>query len=108
MQGRFWGDRVEIKRYGIQGMSPLKKLRSWHVKPEFQFSGKDFLSRRMDCAEKIDKFLNSTLEDLNDPFLLKDMDVAAERISKAVRKREKILIYGDYDVDGCYQHLYFI
>src|SRR5690606_27722132 len=50
--------------------------------------------------ETIDKFLNSTLDDLNDPFLLKDMNLAVKRIAKAIENKEKILIYGDYDVDG--------
>lgn len=101
MQGRFWGDRVEIKKIWDTRYVPFEKAEKLACEAGISiFLAKIFLSRRMDCAEKIDKFLNSTLEDLNDPFLLKDMDVAAERISKAVRKREKILIYGDYDVDG--------
>lgn len=61
---------------------------------------KVFLSRKMDSAEIIDEFLNSTLDDLNDPFLLKDMDFAVNRVVKAIENKEKILIYGDYDVDG--------
>src|ERR1700730_8810669 len=45
-------------------------------------------------------FLNRRLEDLFDPFLLKDMDRAAERLACAISGGEKILLYGDYDVDG--------
>ncbi|HSR52980.1 MAG TPA: single-stranded-DNA-specific exonuclease RecJ [Acidobacteriota bacterium] len=45
-------------------------------------------------------FLNPRLEDLHDPFLMQDMGKAVERIEQAVRENEKILIYGDYDVDG--------
>jgi len=45
-------------------------------------------------------FLEGTLEDLHDPFLMKDMGRAVERIRKAVAEGERILIFGDYDVDG--------
>lgn len=45
-------------------------------------------------------FLNPKYEDSVDPFLLPDMEKAVKRVEKAVRNQEKILIYGDYDVDG--------
>ncbi len=45
-------------------------------------------------------FFRPRLEDLHDPFLMKDMDKAISRIESALQKGEKILIYGDYDVDG--------
>ncbi len=45
-------------------------------------------------------FLDAPLDGLHDPWLLKDMDRAAERLLQAVRGREPILLYGDYDVDG--------
>lgn len=48
----------------------------------------------------IDKFLHPKLEDLNDPFLLNDMEIAVNRIIEAHQNKEKITIYGDYDVDG--------
>ncbi|MFP4547107.1 MAG: single-stranded-DNA-specific exonuclease RecJ [Fidelibacterota bacterium] len=50
--------------------------------------------------EDIEQFLNPTLDKLYDPFLMKDMDRAVERIKTAVNKKEKILVFGDYDVDG--------
>src|SRR5947199_6121758 len=45
-------------------------------------------------------FLHPTFESLHDPLLLRDMPAAIARIAGAIRRREKILIYGDYDVDG--------
>lgn len=50
--------------------------------------------------ENVDIFLNGTLEDLNDPFKMKDMDKFVKRIKHAIDNNEKICIYGDYDVDG--------
>jgi single-stranded-DNA-specific exonuclease len=50
--------------------------------------------------EEAQKFLFGTLEDLHDPFLMKGMKEAVERIREAVARREKILVFGDYDVDG--------
>ena len=47
------------------------------------------------------RFFNPKLSDLHDPFLMKDMDKAVERIDRAVKTGEKIMVYGDYDVDGC-------
>jgi len=45
-------------------------------------------------------FLRPRLEDLHDPFLLRDMDRAVSRLRQAIERKEKILLYGDYDVDG--------
>jgi single-stranded-DNA-specific exonuclease len=45
-------------------------------------------------------FFRPDLSDLHDPFLMNDMDIAVDRLLKAIQKRQKILVYGDYDVDG--------
>ena len=50
--------------------------------------------------KKVKKFLHPSLDDLNDPFLFNDMDKAVKRIVDAINTKEKITIYGDYDVDG--------
>ncbi|CAG5012303.1 Single-stranded-DNA-specific exonuclease RecJ [Dyadobacter sp. CECT 9275] len=50
--------------------------------------------------ESAKNFFRSDLSKLHDPFLMKDMDVAVERLKTAIHAGEKILVYGDYDVDG--------
>lgn len=45
-------------------------------------------------------FFRPTIDLLHDPFLMKDMELGAERLALAIRKSEKVLVYGDYDVDG--------
>jgi len=61
---------------------------------------KVLLNRGFDDCEKIRKFIDPSFEDLNDPYLLKDMDRAVERVKTALANKERIVIYGDYDVDG--------
>lgn len=51
-------------------------------------------------VEDVDMYLNGTLDDLRDPFLLKDMEKIVKRIKIAINKKDKVCIYGDYDVDG--------
>ena len=57
-------------------------------------------ARGFDTEEKADHFLHQTLEDIHDPFLLKDMDKAVDEIRRAIETGVKIAVYGDYDVDG--------
>ena len=45
-------------------------------------------------------YFRPQIEDLHDPFLMKDMELATDRIQQAIQNEEKILVYGDYDVDG--------
>lgn len=58
------------------------------------------ISRGHDTEEKAHKFLNPTVDHLHDPLLLKGMREAADRVHRAIENHEKILIWGDYDVDG--------
>ena len=72
------------------------------IKDEFNVSE---IMARLLCArnieyDEIDNYLNGTLDDLLDPYGLKDMDKFVDRVDEAIKKNEKICIYGDYDVDG--------
>lgn len=58
------------------------------------------LERGIADAEAARRFISRTLSSLHDPFLLKDMEKALDRLDTAIKKRQQILIYGDYDVDG--------
>lgn len=58
------------------------------------------LQRGITTFEDAKKFFRPQLSDLHDPFLMKDMDIAVNRIEEAIGKGENILVFGDYDVDG--------
>jgi len=58
------------------------------------------LQRGVDTFESAREFFRPSLDLLHDPFLMKDMDTAVERLHKAVSEGEGIMVYGDYDVDG--------
>ena len=61
--------------------------------------GELLVERGITTAAAAKKFFRPQLPDLYDPFLMKDMDVAVERLNKAMGKKERILVYGDYDVE---------
>jgi single-stranded-DNA-specific exonuclease len=58
------------------------------------------VQRNITTAGEAHAFFNPSMDYLHDPFLMKDMNIAVERLSTAIKKNEKILVYGDYDVDG--------
>ncbi len=87
----------------------------WVVKPQGRPETVDCLSvslgiprvlanllaqRGIDTPGQAEKFFRPSLEDLHDPFLMRDMDKAVERIERALSTGEKIMVFGDYDVDG--------
>ena len=61
---------------------------------------KILVNREITEEKQIETFLNPTRNDFYDPFLMPDMEKAVERILKAIENQEKVIIYGDYDVDG--------
>ncbi|MBS9525498.1 single-stranded-DNA-specific exonuclease RecJ [Litoribacter ruber] len=58
------------------------------------------VNRGVDTFQKAKDFFRPDLDKLHDPFLMQDMDRAVDRIQKAILAQEKIMVYGDYDVDG--------
>ena len=59
------------------------------------------VARGIRTADQARKYFHPQLLELHDPYLMKDMDKAVERLNEAMGQRERIMIYGDYDVDGC-------
>ena len=78
-------DRVEKISKELAVPSPLARI---------------LLNRGIDSFEKALVYFRPSLENLYDPFLMKDMDRAVDRLMLALQRGEKILVYGDYDVDG--------
>lgn len=58
------------------------------------------VQRNITTGEEAKAFFYPSLDYLHDPFLMKDMNIAVDRLSTAIKRNEKILVYGDYDVDG--------
>jgi len=65
-----------------------------------EFISSLLIQRGITDYEEAEAFFRPNLNDLHNPFLMKDMDKAVERISYAIENKQKVLIYGDYDVDG--------
>lgn len=59
------------------------------------------LKRGINTESAAKRFFRPQLADLINPFLMKDMDLAVDRLNDAMGRKERILVYGDYDVDGC-------
>ena len=59
------------------------------------------ISRGIDNVQEARRFFRPQLTDLHDPFLFQDMHKAVDRLNEALGRKERILVYGDYDVDGC-------
>jgi single-stranded-DNA-specific exonuclease len=58
------------------------------------------IQRGVSDYQQAERFFRRSLDHLHDPYLMQDMQTAIERLNKAIKEEEKILIYGDYDVDG--------
>ncbi len=65
-----------------------------------EMSARLLVTRGITTADHARRFISPRISELHDPFLMKDMDRAVERLQTAIQQGEKILVYGDYDVDG--------
>ncbi|MCP4568863.1 MAG: single-stranded-DNA-specific exonuclease RecJ [FCB group bacterium] len=96
-----WGERINTQLW-VLAMDPpdqlVNELASQTGMPRAVI--RILVNRKLDTIEKIKAYLEPSLNDLSDPFILKDMDAAVTRITDALRENERIMIYGDYDVDG--------
>lgn len=77
-----------------------KKWVIQNEKKELSLIDKMLENRGLKTDEAVYSFFNYSLKKLHDPFLLKDMKKAVDRLKQAIEKQEKIMIFGDYDVDG--------
>jgi single-stranded-DNA-specific exonuclease len=89
-----------MKRWTIQKYDREEVLKLSQAQKVSPLIAALLISRGFDTPEKAYKFLNPSYADLHEPNLLKDMEKSVARILKAIETGEKILIWGDYDVDG--------
>lgn len=83
--------------------SKPEKLKVQHLQNELhvdEIIATLLVQRGIETYEQAKTFFRPSLEDLHNPYLLKDMDLAVNRIEYAIKNNENILVFGDYDVDG--------
>ena len=91
--------RWKISEPLTQEQQEIKKSIISHIKcPEM--IAEMLVHKGITASEEIKKFFNPSLDNVYDPFIFKDMEKAVNRLIKAINKKELIIIYGDYDVDG--------
>ncbi len=88
------------KNWSIKKENPKLREKLSKILQVSPITAQILINRGIENEAEASLFLNSTLFDLPSPYLMKGMDKAVERIKKALDNREKIAIYGDYDVDG--------
>lgn len=89
--------------WNIKGYSEEDLERAEALSKEFSLltpTALILLQRGLSSSEEVRKYLYPSLKNLHDPFLMKDMNKAVDRLNKAISEHQKIMIYGDYDVDG--------
>lgn len=90
-------------KWKLQPFSVAEMTAGAEIAKEMRLSpvvGQLLARRGIDTVEKVKAFFKPNLKELHDPFLMKDMDKAVSRLNKAIGRKEKIMVYGDYDVDG--------
>ena len=90
-------------KWNLRTLSPQEDELALSLSEQLQTHptiGRLLVQRGLTTTEALYEFFHPKLTDLHDPFLMPDMDKAVERLNKALGNKEKILVYGDYDVDG--------
>jgi single-stranded-DNA-specific exonuclease len=93
-------DRPAVRRWTIATPDPVAAAELAQRLRTSPLLAQVLLNRGLREAEECLSFLRPNLKCLHDPFLLPNLEKAAERVARAVREKEKIVVYGDYDVDG--------
>ena len=83
---------LQFNRRGLDDPQPIGELPLW--------LSSILRNRGIDTPEKAERFLHPSLDQLHDPFLMQGMEKAVRIIREAIDRRDPIVIYGDYDVDG--------
>ena len=87
-------------RWNLAPSQPLLTGQLFRELPLSPLMAQCLVNRGVASKEEVSEFLNPRLKLLADPFLIPNMDAAVERLWKAREDNERLLIYGDYDVDG--------
>ncbi len=91
---------MKVKRWRVNGANPLRADALFKALKIHPVLCQILIQRGITTYEEARSYFRPELKDLHDPFLMKDMDKAVNRINKAFEENEKILVFGDYDVDG--------
>ena len=92
-----------LNQWIFQTLTPEEECNQKKLAEELGLSpslAKLLVKRGINTFDEAKAFFRPSLSELHDPFLIKDMDLAVKRLNRALQKKENILIYGDYDVDG--------
>ncbi|GEP49740.1 single-stranded-DNA-specific exonuclease RecJ [Flavobacterium noncentrifugens] len=93
--------KIFIMRWTIKSLPDQDTVKNlMHVLSIDNITATLLVQRGIETFEQARKFFRPELQDLHDPYLMKDMDKAVVRIEKAIQNNENILVFGDYDVDG--------
>ena len=87
----------------IRTLTPDEQQAAQRLSDELEISplaGRILAGRGLRTAAQARAYIRPSLESLHDPFLMRDMSAAVDRLSRAVQEHERIMVYGDYDVDG--------
>jgi single-stranded-DNA-specific exonuclease len=89
-----------VKKWNIPEPSPDRAKEIADALNVLPIVGQVLCNRGVETPEQARAFCNPSVSKLHDPFLLKDMEPAVDRLQTAIDRKEKVLVFGDYDVDG--------